>query len=358
MGGVVSAPNPRPTREQVDEVLACVDNPYSCTDAFHRRLAVEVRALRADLDIAEKQLDQWKAECRALEAETARLRAEPAARTPQPARPEVRELVARCENVSEPDGVPCSGHLRYRWGQSDAPCDTCGGRCGIAVAAWVRVDGTPQPAEQDADEYPMLTGWDFQESRAEAVLRQAHHEFQASDRAASLFDWQADALRRAGLLAARRPAEGASLTCCDEGESAYPDACPSCEPAGLDIAAAQQVQVLLRYLLPVGGQTADEYDATAAASELADRSQAVLHTGLVAADVEDAWPGRIGVTSEDVPARLDAASEALNAAEPYSCAGTSLRGVADALRLMSPQARAAVAVALAHAPKDGGGDRG
>lgn len=49
-------------------------------------------------------------------------------------------LVARCENVTEPDGTPCPGRLRYHWGQSDAACDTCGGRCGIAVANWERVE--------------------------------------------------------------------------------------------------------------------------------------------------------------------------------------------------------------------------
>jgi hypothetical protein len=48
-------------------------------------------------------------------------------------------LIARCENLQEPDGAPCPGRLTFRWGQSDAACDTCGARCGVAVAAWLAV---------------------------------------------------------------------------------------------------------------------------------------------------------------------------------------------------------------------------
>lgn len=49
-------------------------------------------------------------------------------------------LVAFCDNLIEPEGTTCTGRLRYRWGQSEAACDTCGGRCGIAVASWKQVD--------------------------------------------------------------------------------------------------------------------------------------------------------------------------------------------------------------------------
>lgn len=50
-------------------------------------------------------------------------------------------LVARCSNYPEPDAgrTRCPGRLRFRWGQSEAPCDTCGARCGVAVADWVEV---------------------------------------------------------------------------------------------------------------------------------------------------------------------------------------------------------------------------
>lgn len=51
-----------------------------------------------------------------------------------------RVLVASCDNVSEPDGTPCAGRLRYEWGWTSARCDTCGGQCGIAVASWVAVE--------------------------------------------------------------------------------------------------------------------------------------------------------------------------------------------------------------------------
>jgi hypothetical protein len=50
-------------------------------------------------------------------------------------------LIARCENFDEEADAPCPGWLRFGWGQSDAPCSTCGSRCGIAVARWERVEG-------------------------------------------------------------------------------------------------------------------------------------------------------------------------------------------------------------------------
>lgn len=49
-------------------------------------------------------------------------------------------LVARCENYREDVDAPCAGRIRYRWGQTQAACDTCGGYCGVAVAAWERVE--------------------------------------------------------------------------------------------------------------------------------------------------------------------------------------------------------------------------
>jgi hypothetical protein len=54
--------------------------------------------------------------------------------------------------------------------------------------------GTP---DEPREEHPMLEGWDLQESRVAAVLGAAFVEFRNSDRAASLTDWQADALVRA-----------------------------------------------------------------------------------------------------------------------------------------------------------------
>lgn len=45
----MTAPTPRPTREQVDAELARVANPYVCSDDLHRLLAAEVRALRTEL---------------------------------------------------------------------------------------------------------------------------------------------------------------------------------------------------------------------------------------------------------------------------------------------------------------------
>jgi hypothetical protein len=55
-----------------------------------------------------------------------------------------RELVAECGNRIEPDGHRCVGQLRYRWGMTEAACDACGARCGIAVAEWLTVQ-LPDP---------------------------------------------------------------------------------------------------------------------------------------------------------------------------------------------------------------------
>jgi hypothetical protein len=55
-----------------------------------------------------------------------------------------RVLIAECENQLEPGGERCPGRLRYARGQTEAACDLCGGRCGIAVAAWVAV-AVPRP---------------------------------------------------------------------------------------------------------------------------------------------------------------------------------------------------------------------
>lgn len=41
---------------------------------------------------------------------------------------------ADCTNVSEPDGVPCTGTLLFHLADVQAKCDTCGAWCGSAVA--------------------------------------------------------------------------------------------------------------------------------------------------------------------------------------------------------------------------------
>lgn len=63
-----------------------------------------------------------------------------------------RVLIARCENYREDLDQPCTGRLRYRWGQIEAACDTCGGFCGVAVADWVEVvSGRAGGGEQQDD---------------------------------------------------------------------------------------------------------------------------------------------------------------------------------------------------------------
>lgn len=59
-----------------------------------------------------------------------------------------RVLVARCENYREDVDQECHGEIRFRWGMSQSdPCDVCGGRCGVAVAAWERVESPTFPEE-------------------------------------------------------------------------------------------------------------------------------------------------------------------------------------------------------------------
>jgi hypothetical protein len=62
-----------------------------------------------------------------------------------------RVLVARCDNYREDVDQACHGEIRFRWGMSQSdPCDVCGARCGIAVAAWERVELTasaPDPVQ-------------------------------------------------------------------------------------------------------------------------------------------------------------------------------------------------------------------
>jgi hypothetical protein len=59
-------------------------------------------------------------------------------------------LVARCERYREDLDAPCTGRIRFRWGQSQAACGTCGAYCGVAVAAWERVEQPAPTARETA----------------------------------------------------------------------------------------------------------------------------------------------------------------------------------------------------------------
>ena len=95
----------------------------------------------------------------------------------------------------------------------------------------------PLAADALADD-PMLWGWDLVRHRATVALRRAHAEFARSERAADLFDFQAEALLNADLL---RPVHSFTFDCprcrlyvaADSPESlaglvntAHPGACP------------------------------------------------------------------------------------------------------------------------------------
>lgn len=75
----MNSPSPRPTREQVDAALVYTDD---WGDDYTKRLAAEVRALRAELDRVHSALHH---ESDAHVAERGRLRAALVARTPQSA---------------------------------------------------------------------------------------------------------------------------------------------------------------------------------------------------------------------------------------------------------------------------------
>jgi hypothetical protein len=68
-------------REQVDADLAIVDNPYACVDGLHRRLAAEVRFLRAELARQQMNTDGPQATSAAQEAGLPGLRGEHTTRT-------------------------------------------------------------------------------------------------------------------------------------------------------------------------------------------------------------------------------------------------------------------------------------
>ncbi len=74
-------------------------------------------------------------------------------------------LLARCENDDwRSDGTPrCTGTLRFRWGASEAACDVCGARSGVAVSDWIGVERSPlvedPQAAKAASPDPGLLRW-------------------------------------------------------------------------------------------------------------------------------------------------------------------------------------------------------
>jgi hypothetical protein len=45
--------------------------------------------------------------------------------------------IARCDNYREDLDQPCDGRLHFKPGDIEAPCDTCGARCGYLVAKYL-----------------------------------------------------------------------------------------------------------------------------------------------------------------------------------------------------------------------------
>jgi hypothetical protein len=150
--------------------------------------------------------------------------------------------------------------------------------------------------------------------------------------------------RLRATMAARTPqsaagqvAAGASLTCCDDGTAAYPDACPSC---GDWVAAAEQAETQTSPApLPAvpDGEEAEHLRDQLDRAHALNRKQ---HRELVQLTMVPPVP-----FGEDVPSRLAAAAEVLG--EISGAAAGDFRHAANVLAGASPEMRAAVAAALA-----------
>lgn len=94
-------------------------------------------------------------------------------------------LIARCGNDlwelsrgAAPVMTRCAGLLRFRWGMTQAACDTCGAWCGVAVANWEAVENAAERGKADAlraDVWAALDTYNGQNprqviSRVQAVL--------------------------------------------------------------------------------------------------------------------------------------------------------------------------------------------
>jgi hypothetical protein len=193
----------------------------------------------------------------------------------------------------------------------------------------------------------------------------------------------AERSRLRAALAARtpQPAAGASLTCCDDGTSAYPDACPTC---GHWVAAAERAETQAS-IAPLPA-VPDGEDAAAfvlpTTTALTNRKIAVVELrGLTACRCEPAWRDRglhepmkgcaseyredvdvlahaaPGFGGEDVPARLDA--ELLRMCDDAEAEVENAllsTGTREVPMLETADVRAAVAAALAR--PTGGEGRG
>lgn len=70
---------------------------------------------------------------------------------------------ARCENEIEVEHpvlayVPCLGLLAFRPQDGDAPCDTCGARCGALVADYIGPAG-PWPQAHESFRRDVALAW-------------------------------------------------------------------------------------------------------------------------------------------------------------------------------------------------------
>jgi hypothetical protein len=155
--------------------------------------------LRHGVELADKRAgeDIWERQARTLDELGYEI-------LPKREAPAVPELVALCGNVDEFDGTHCSGRLRYRWGQTEAACDTCGARCGIAVARWESVAGVAAAAASSGKDVPARL-----DAAADALAECQH--FSASeavrDVAHELREIATAEVRAAVAAALARPAE-------------------------------------------------------------------------------------------------------------------------------------------------------
>ncbi len=327
----------RPTREQVEAALLSAEK-----DA-HRRglgsvLAAEVRALRAELDRVHSAL---RHESDAHVAERGRLRAElelfamhPATNTVKrllEAEDEVSRLraagVARTPQPAEQAVITAAREVEAA--RSGAALDAAAHRTRVALYA---LDNAPLPAVPDGPvpRYGDQDGPDIEDDEwfrdVAIAMDQAVPDGEDATPAYTDSPEHHEMVVRVGSghvtakgAIARLVAHGHDLT----------------DRAALDYTAAE-----LRHRSRQYGRSSDTIGSLrhrVVALE-ADRRGWIVHQ-LAQAKVS-------APDGEDVPARLDAAAEAIDEHNPYSCAGGNLRGVAESLRLSSPGLRAAVASAL------------
>ncbi len=328
----MSAPD-RPTREQVDTLRAGLRAALDEVD-HPNQITVDQDALIEILDRLDEQDAGHAAEVRALRAEQERVHTA--------LRHESEAHVAERERLRAElrDALDVADRLRSQRDKLHQDVDR------VAAELMARADGaalaarTPQPAGLEPNHTHLkmtgtagvLTVWRI---RAPGGTPHVAHRIDVDPRCLTL-SWANGARPRATV-------EHVPDCRCGDLSGRLTVASPAPLPAvpdGEDAAIADRARHLDRYF---GLWVLDDKPWDEMSHEEAYKRGQVFATRYIAR--RDAAP--VAEDGEDVPARLDAAADAIDEHNPYSCAGGNLRSIAVSLRLSSPELRAAVAAALA-----------